>query len=293
MRSRLVAIAVAAALGFGGVPDPAAFPGANGLLVFETSGSELEVMDGDGMARRPLGIFGVQPAWSADGQQIVFARGVPSGFDVWVVDADGAEERLVSRNAVQPAWSPDGLWIAFTPARPVGTRDIWLMRSDGTRRHRITTHRGSELLPAWSPDGRRIAYVGQHHCRALRRCNFAIYVMDADGSKRRRLTRTKTDNAAPSWSPDGRWVVFVRFGGVGDAIAVVRADGRGFRRITPFREDQYFPVWSPDGQWIVYQRDGDLWRMRPDGKENLNLTQTPADEGHPDWAPARAVAPSR
>jgi hypothetical protein len=52
-----------------------------------------------------------------------------------------------------------------------------------------------------------------------------------------------------------------------------------------------FPAWSPDGDWIVVSieypdsaRPWDLYRVRPDGTELTQLTDTPTLwEISPDW----------
>src|SRR5438128_12017232 len=41
------------------------------------------------------------------------------------------------------------------------TNDIWSMRADGTRVHRLTTALAQEFDPSWSPDGAHIAYHPQ------------------------------------------------------------------------------------------------------------------------------------
>ena len=52
---------------------------------------------------------------------------------------------------------------------------------------------------------------------------------------------------------------------------------------------------SPDGQWILYtlstvdsardRRSADLWMMRWDGSETIQLTSSPESEGNPRWSP--------
>lgn len=63
-------------------------------------------------------------------------------------------------------WSPDGRRIAFAGEKDDvngifvvafvgetgGNFDLYLMRSDGTDRVRVTSTPGDELAPAWSPE---------------------------------------------------------------------------------------------------------------------------------------------
>jgi Tol biopolymer transport system component len=112
------------------------------------------------------------PAWSPDGQRILFTRsreglvgsgGAPS---LHVVSATGGTQSLVARDARDGTWSPDGSRIAYS---------------------RVDTGRGCE---------------GD--------CDFVgdIHVINADGSADTAVAKTPGDDAEPSWSGDGGWIAF-------------------------------------------------------------------------------------
>jgi tricorn protease-like protein len=69
----------------------------------------------------------------------------------------------------------------------------------------------------------------------------------------------------------------------------VRAPGGKARRLTDGAVNEFSPSWAPDGRWLAYRVNplrgdaGDIWRMRPDGSDRRNLTQSP---GVADWSPA-------
>ncbi|MCZ6676228.1 MAG: DPP IV N-terminal domain-containing protein, partial [Candidatus Poribacteria bacterium] len=135
------------------------------------------------------------PAWSPDGQQIVFASAGRQkfDFDIYVMDADGGNVHPLTDNPASdstPAWSPDGRKIAFKSARAGG--GIYVMDANGKNVRRLTFFE-DDYGPAWSPDGRRIAFT------SLRDANPEIYVMDADGRNQQRLTHHRAVDSDPAW----------------------------------------------------------------------------------------------
>lgn len=89
----------------------------------------------------------VQPAYSPDGKQLVFARRFLNaqnwtpGRQIWAMNADGTNIRPLTHLAVQNhtgfAWSPDSRYLAylqFNTASYTGSRSLWLMdMAEGSR----------------------------------------------------------------------------------------------------------------------------------------------------------------
>lgn len=76
-------------------------------------------------------------AWSPDSRQIVTSTSEYVEYpDIVVISIDGTQHRNLTPtrdlDETHPTWSPDGKWIAFT-----GENEIWLMRSDGTDKHKL------------------------------------------------------------------------------------------------------------------------------------------------------------
>jgi Tol biopolymer transport system component len=74
--------------------------------------------------RTPLGVEGIAPSFSPDGQTIAFyGRG---GFDLKVMSVNGSNVRTVLTGAFQqwqpPQWTADGNWL-FATARFVNVAD--------------------------------------------------------------------------------------------------------------------------------------------------------------------------
>jgi dipeptidyl aminopeptidase/acylaminoacyl peptidase len=97
-----------------------------------------------------------QPAWSPDGQTLVFQRSDAAVFgDLYVVNAaggDGAALRPAAPLAGpqhRPQWSPDGKLIAFASRHEGDFYQIYTVWSDGSRLARRTFGEVHHVHPAW------------------------------------------------------------------------------------------------------------------------------------------------
>lgn len=191
--------------------------------------------------------FEQHPAWSPDGQKILYTSGdVMTNIDIHVMNTDGGDKTRLTEHPERDqraTWSPDGSQIAFVSQR-AGDVAIWVMDADGANKHKLV--QGRE--PSWSPDGRRIAFTSGHF-----EGNDEIYLIDADGSNMRRLTAEKKFDWFPAWSPSGDRLLFCseRFGG--QELIVADSEGDKQTRLT-VAEATYDiePVWAPDGRGLAY-----------------------------------------
>jgi TolB protein len=167
----------------------------------------------------------MDPAWSPDGSQIVFAR-VHTGAGLHVMNADGSNIRRLtspnnpalcttgtSANDLKPDWSPDGQRIVFE--RDIHTSEdggfdcaldgwgyvpnVYVMNADGTgvRRLRSLDWWIDDMDPAWSPDGQFIAFAT--HFRGM-------YIVDKDAAYAAEPVVVALPGLGldPVWSPDGK-----------------------------------------------------------------------------------------
>lgn len=147
--------------------------------------------------------------------------------------------------------------IAFHSARS-GELDIYVMNADGTDLQRLTESPGRDFEPDWSPDGKTIVFSSDRDDPE----NAQLYVMNSDGSDPKALMPfSDADFIAPRWSPDGEWVLFHSNQAVdGEArfeIYKVRKDGTELTNLSNTPGNNFRGDWSPDGQRIIFVSERD------------------------------------
>jgi carboxyl-terminal processing protease len=139
----------------------------------------------------------VAPTFSPDGSRIAFSSNRTGKWEVHILDLrSGKVEQITnlgdSGGMGWPAWSPDGSLIAFESIGEANSRDIYVVRPDGTQLKNITNNPAYNGAPAWSPDSREIAFVSD------RDDGLNIYIVQSDGTRIKRLSNLW--GWGPSWS---------------------------------------------------------------------------------------------
>jgi Tol biopolymer transport system component len=179
--------------------------------------------------------------------------------------------------------------IAFVSTRD-GTSEIYTMNADGTEQTRLTVNPAEDVSPAWSPDGKRIAFASN------RDGDWNIYTINRHGAALRRLTDASGFDGNPSWSPDGTQIAFASSRDGNSEIYVMNADGTDQTRLTDSPADDAMPAWAPDSKAcgshaaeIGFESDRggnyEIYAVHPDGSDLENLTENPAPDFDPSWAP--------
>jgi dipeptidyl aminopeptidase/acylaminoacyl peptidase len=271
----------------------AAFPGANGKIVFETNrdgNEEIYTMNADGtnrvdLTRNPAD--DTDPRWSVDGSRIVFASNRSGNYQIYTMNADGSGVTRVTHDANEdrrPTWTADGHILFQNGSFP--NRAIFRINADGNGLQQLTPVSSDNATVAAAPRGGRIAFSSTRGDGTQR-----LYTAKADGSAAKLVLPSppgpETADVEADWSPRGNELLFVRFtfgGPVTSDLYVVRTDGGGLRQLTDTPDRlELQPAWSPDGTKITFfgitalgtsDQHNAVYTMNPDGS-GLTEISTP------------------
>ena len=203
------------------------------LWVFSNSGEWSRVTSGAGWDR--------EPAWTPDGQSLVFSSDRSGNFDLWSVSAstpNAQPTRLTTSPLAdaEPTVGRDGK-IYFVRGR-LGAATLWMRDASGAE-SRVTKEHAVERWPAVSPDGAKLAYVTvaetarKLHVRTL-----------ADGKDSVVLTDARVEE--PAWSATGDRLAWTATGRGG--VYVTPLDGRYVNVVSAHHAEV---AWNPDGKTIA------------------------------------------
>ncbi|MEX2179224.1 MAG: LpqB family beta-propeller domain-containing protein [Gemmatimonadaceae bacterium] len=253
----------------------------------------------------PQRLFGseglLSPAWSSDGASIAYA----DLQGIWVRPADGGAARLIVSGPLlhSPAWSPDGRLVAYASGSPpvignTSTNAIWVIPAapdagDAPTPVRVSDEVHVNTSPAFTADGRALLFLSSMGGGRLDVFQQRIRANGTPIGTPARLT-TGLSAMTFSLSRDGTRAAYdiVRVqSNIWMATAIPGRTVALSSAVQITRENQIVEgiALSNDGQWLAYDsnRRGsfDIYKLRLDGGEPIQLTSDPANDFIPGWSP--------
>jgi Tol biopolymer transport system component len=206
--------------------------------------------------------FALDPSWSPDGTKIAFAA-LPGGtgpraFEIFVMKPDGSGVIRLTKNLPfqgcggpsrgfehSPSWSPDGSKIAFLHRTTCFSKDIDVMKADGTGVTRLANAGFARRL-AWGGSGKIAFDARVWPGEGL--SDGEIAVLTVSTKVVTRLTKNTAEDRSPAWSTDGSKLVFASNRAASSTgplqIYLMNPNGTGVTRLTHTQASDDEPAWG-------------------------------------------------
>lgn len=150
------------------------------------------------------------PAFSPDGQQMVFRSGRDGHKNLYIMNHDGSNVRRLTDGDwtdTMSDWSWDRKWITFASDRE-DNFDIWIIRPDGSNLRKVIGGGGRNNHPHFSPDGKWLLFTSQRAGYSAEEVSLPsqpqpygdLFVVRTDGSELFRLTHNGFEEGTPAWT---------------------------------------------------------------------------------------------
>jgi eukaryotic-like serine/threonine-protein kinase len=283
--------------------EPVQIPAASRAILplnVSRDGAELLVKDNQGtdytgqLWRLPIlggtptrldSLVGQDAAWSPDGGMLVYA----DGSDLFLARSDGTEPRkLISLpgQGFYPAWSLTAKKLRFTVIdNKTRGNSLWEVSAQGTNLHPLFPgwhNPPNECCGKWTADGKYFVFESQGQIWALSEKGNLLH---PSPDRPIQLTSSPLSLFTPLPSKDGTKLFVVGRSYRGELERGEPKSGRFLPFLSGISAEDV--AFSKDGQWVAYVSypEGILWRSKPDGSNQVQLSSAPLFAALPRWSP--------
>ncbi|NNE44051.1 MAG: DUF11 domain-containing protein, partial [Gemmatimonadetes bacterium] len=222
-----------------------------------------------------------RPAWSPDGNTIVFDSNRSGNRDLWSIPSTGGTATQITTGLVidqHGDWSPSSDKLVFSMG--ASNQDLYIIPAGGGSPVLLFSDSTTvDRFPSWSPDSTQIAFSHGND----------IYIVPAAGGPAVQVTTHAGVDLHPSWSPDGTMLTFLSDRSGNNDIWTIPASGGAAVQITTDTGNDGAPDWSPDGSQIAFQsnRSGNncIYVIPSTGGVATAITTGTSNDVQPDWSP--------
>jgi Tol biopolymer transport system component len=200
------------------------------------------------------------PNWMLDGQTLIFNvsgsgpnKGLLRTFDLKARTVAPLDTGFAVHNNNDHVLSYDGRQLAISHhSDEDGGRSVLYTLSSTGGAPKRITPNSPSFLHGWSPDAQWLVYTGGRIEAAGGPEKYDIYKIPAVGGAEIRLTSTSGLSDGPEYSPDGQYIYFNSTRSGLMQLWRMKPDGSEQEQVTNDGFNNWFPHISPDGKWIVF-----------------------------------------
>lgn len=195
------------------------------------------------------------------------------------------ERKTIRSGADEYQVSDDGSEIAF-----VVHGEIYAMKEEGGKAHRLTNNPARDMNIAWTKDGSAIIFSSD------RDGDYDLYMVESDDPdtkklskalsyKITRITENSVRETGADISPDGKTLAYL----TNDTnLHLYNLESKEDKVLLEGWSLDGFS-WSPDSRWIAFSREdkefnSEIYVISVDGGDAVNITTHPDNEFNPVWS---------